>query len=117
MFGRKKKEKEKATTYVDGQRDDETSVPVPEKNPENATALEPEQVPAQEPPHSQEGEPEPVEIVVDCLACRDYGWYIDSIGVWHHCPRCNPKGALNPTRIEKDTPTKKATGKAKQKKR
>lgn len=118
MFGKKKAKKETATTYIDGQRVDEDSVPVP-KNPENATALEPEQVPVQEPPHFQEGQSEPEVVVVDCLICsqhannRDYGFYIDGVGVWHNCPRCNPTGALKPTRVEKDDAPGKAKKKAK----
>lgn len=91
MFGRKK-EKKNVKTYIDGVDQDSDEIPVPQPQtaelPSDATALEQQAV--QEP--SQQ--PEVQQFDGECILCFDFGWYADQLGVWHNCPRCNPK-ALN----------------------
>ena len=76
-------------TFIDGAESKDGELPVP--RPADAPALGPSQAPAQELPHQPEGQG-----VFECEVCRDYGWYCDTLGVCHNCPRCNPKSFKNP---------------------
>lgn len=87
MFGLKKKGTEK--TFIDGIESKPGELPVP--RPADAPALGPSPAPAQELSHQPEG-----QRVFECEVCRDYGWYCDTLGVCHNCPRCNPKSLKIP---------------------
>lgn len=99
MFGRRKnkqEEKVNVKTYIDGveQRGDDSPVPIPA----DATAPEPAP-PVQEPTPQQVSLPHiPGGVIaqyqlppgVECYICFDEGFYADTTGRWHHCPKCNP---------------------------
>lgn len=96
MFGRKKEKKQKIKTFIDGVEQESTEIPIPRPaQPEtDVTALEPQAV--QEPSPQSQVE----QFTGECILCFDFGWYLDQVGVWHNCPRCNPKSLNN-------TPSKK----------
>ena len=100
MFGKKKKaEKQNVKTFIDGQEQTPDEIPVPK--PAETPALEPSQAQVQEPPP----QPNVVEFHGDCVICFDYGFYADNVGVWHNCPRCNPKSMKKPVQAVKPAPT------------
>jgi len=99
MFGKKKKQNVK--TFIDG-REQEPEVPRPEHYGEQAetTAHEPSPAPVHEPPsqpvttlpHIPGGVIAQIQLPpgIECYICFDAGFYADTTGRWHQCPKCNP---------------------------
>lgn len=106
MFGKKKKKEEKQNvkTYIDGVEQDSDEIPIP--HPAESPAHEPQAV------HEPPTQPNVVQFDGDCVICFDYGFYADNVGVWHNCPRCNPKSmkksvqAMKPVSTEEERPSK-----------
>lgn len=103
MFGKNKNEaKSPVQTFVDG-KPSESIIPV---YPGRDDLLEqpqtvPDSVPALEEPVVQQ-----IPEGVECVVCFDFGFYADNMGVWHNCPRCNPK-ELEKTETAKPVAKKK----------
>lgn len=80
MFKKKKESDETVRTYIDGQIKQEIekiSQPVNVSEINNQPKIDLSQF--------------------DCIICTDFGYYYDTTGVWHNCPRCNAGNKLAKT--------------------
>lgn len=87
FFSRNKKKQEKNQTreYVDGKQTPTQIPPLEIPIPPPELPTQPTDINLMMQPQSSQLPPH------DCPVCIDFGFYADSMNVWHHCPRCNPK--------------------------
>lgn len=113
MFGRKKEKKQEVNvkTYVDGvlQDTDELAVPKPAESgaPAHGPQVAHEPTPQPQPtmlPHIPGGVIAQIQLPpgVECYICFDAGFYADSSGVWHQCPKCNTASMKKKTVVKQD---------------